>query len=190
MEKGLLVPAAVGLVSGISLILAFSYAPALKHYILPVSNENRFGYDAMVVYAHEIPRSCIQSPCYPASGYVFMKTHKEPVLEFGYSICDIEMIKHGAGFSACITREEGGGYTTWNATGWMMMGTVGFEVGDTVNIRVKLGIPDMDKVGRVDITNDWSDEEANATWIDLGNSKVIEVETTSYFQGFKNKSSN
>jgi hypothetical protein len=192
-----ILPVVAGLVFGVVLIIAFSLAPiATQHYLIPAQQENPYRVDARIAYVHDISHSCIKQPCYKLAGYMLKMINDEPMFLLGYSICNIDYITRGIVFSACIKSEGGDsfmrGYFTlypeeqeqakayhievrkdFEKWGGSTIGDIPWEIGETVNIKVKAASASM---RIVDNSESWSYDESQAVWIDLGDSQIIELD--------------
>jgi hypothetical protein len=184
MERGLLLSVLIGLSTGIALLFTFAFAPVWFHYVLPISAENTFGLDARFVYALHGTNPCLARPCYNPPTHYLVTRYEKPVFILGYNICDLDKFSLASGTKAClVTHEESGigAVRDYPSYTWKYLGIQkGFEIDDTVSIRVKAAPL---KVSYEDGTERWSYDVAEARWFELGKTRILKVASSQDFTG-------
>ena len=131
----------------------------------PSTTDNPFGINATVSYVHNLKISCIRQPCGPFNAFGLSYTSKEPVQLISYSIC---------GGIYCIKQENFASYgrggtpdsPVWG--GSTTLGDIPWNIGDTVDIRLKVQPVIIKENGDV------IPEPEKMMFIDLGPSKIME----------------
>lgn len=132
----------------------------------PSTKLDPYDLDARLLYVHNISHSCITQPCSQFDSFVFGVASQKPVQIVGANICggiycikDIGAISYNLPTNHTISDEDFGGGS---------LGSIPWNVGDTVNIRVKVKQAHILENGDVVF-----DEKVD--FIDLGQSMIKEV---------------
>jgi hypothetical protein len=168
MDKELVVPAVIGLVAGVCLILAISYSVVWS--IAPSSSatkDNPVGFAARVALVRNFSYPCLSGPCHEIDIFMFKSVSAEPAWFLGRVICNANH------YPPCL---EGFSSSTSSAKsldlppcrwGMSSIGQVDWQAGETVRIWVKLAPYNAEEdPSQVD--------PKNVRWVDLGESEIFE----------------
>lgn len=131
----------------------------------PSTTDNSFGIGATINYVHNLKISCPVPSCGPLDAFVLSYSSQKPVQLISYNIC---------GGIYCIKQENFASYGrggTLDSPVWggsTTLGTIPWQVGDTVDIRLKLQPVIIKENGDV------TPEPEKRFFIDLGPSKIME----------------
>lgn len=184
MANGYTAPVIAGLAVGIVFVILFSFvviAPYMSHVPSSgVTHDNPYGIDAKVVFAHAYSAiSCPMRPC-DTSGFVLTIVSRNDVMILGYEVCNTGstcVYSSDMGISHLFGSPKGFEDDTLQSTSGLtsyLGKKSNWSIGDTVSIKVKAASAIERQENNI---TTWEvDTSRPAKWIDLGQSKIMEID--------------